>query len=123
MNKTTNGGFYYPTDSSYIDNTDIRKLAYAKYKELCKTHPYVAIIVSSHWCTQGYWVETKPARHDRMDTVIQEHRKVFLMVRWDHVNNVQVIELWNQKEIILTHNIFNLQPLYGFKIKSIKQKR
>jgi len=50
-------GLYFPIDSTDWD--EMKELAIAKYNELkeSKKYPYLRLVCSQYWASEGYWIE------------------------------------------------------------------
>lgn len=67
---------YYPADGPwpgpYMDRAWAMVLA--EYEELIKTRKPVYLMTSSHWCTEGYWIEfEKPTNMSVYDNITKSH--------------------------------------------------
>lgn len=73
---TEQTSFYFPIDCPWpsAESDKIKVQAEAKYKELVDGGAlYVALISSSHWASEGYWVETKENKVSVVDQVVKVH--------------------------------------------------
>lgn len=57
----TGNDYYVPMDGPWDSPEDdaAYKLACELFDELRPLHDYVVLIISHHWTTSGYWIETK----------------------------------------------------------------
>lgn len=76
--ETSNGFYYSCSDHPWPSQRteELLDLAVKKFNELKDTSEYVRIVISHHWCTQGYWVETDPnAKIGEQDKILVEYKK------------------------------------------------
>lgn len=112
--------FFYPVDGPWwqAESMHARNCALARFKELCKIYEYVVIIKT----IDRYWVQTQQTVIKDNEYILKEYRPIICLIQWDHLNGCQIFEKLDCSELKLLHNIYNFEPLYGFKIKSSKKQ-
>lgn len=57
----SNGGVYIPMDGPWGSPLDdaAYELANKTFDEMRPRHNYLVLIISHHWATTGYWIETQ----------------------------------------------------------------
>lgn len=73
----TSGGFYYSCGDYPWPSARTKQLleiANDKFNEIKDHGMFVRLIISNHWATQGYWVETEKTKVEGMDIILKEYQ-------------------------------------------------
>jgi hypothetical protein len=76
MTPAADGSIYIPMDGPWQSDEDNAAYAEAEriFNEYRQQYPYVALIESHNWASQGYWVEIKENKLHCQDRILKLHK-------------------------------------------------